>query len=156
MKSLNDLLTKNATNPNLGTKERMKGFISVIAEETDDLLFFCIHQMSSFLKVPAPKLVDIKSAILNGGYRVSCSHTEPNSIKTNAPAKFVWAAVAQWVLVRLYLVLILGHYKWCLAGRGKRPFEENFRDLYTTFSLSLFSRPSTRNFFCTPHGSQTG
>jgi tRNA (guanine26-N2/guanine27-N2)-dimethyltransferase len=37
-----------------------------------------------------------RSAILNGGYKVSYTHMNKTSIKTNAPAKFIWDVMRIW------------------------------------------------------------
>lgn len=53
--------------------------------------------MASSIHSITPKLFDIKSALLNSGFKVSISHTFPQSIKTNAPVKIVWSIFICWV-----------------------------------------------------------
>jgi tRNA (guanine26-N2/guanine27-N2)-dimethyltransferase len=37
------------------------------------------------------------SALLNAGYKVSYSHANQNSIKTDAPTEVVWDVLREWV-----------------------------------------------------------
>ena len=53
--------------------------------------------MSSFLKCIVPPLLDVHSAILNAGYKVSISHTCPTSVKTNAPVELIWDIFKEWI-----------------------------------------------------------
>lgn len=38
-----------------------------------------------------------KSALLNGGYRVSGSHCSPLALKTDAPWDYIWDVMRQWI-----------------------------------------------------------
>jgi tRNA (guanine26-N2/guanine27-N2)-dimethyltransferase len=38
-----------------------------------------------------------RSALMNAGYRVSLSHANRTSVKTDAPAHFVWDIMRHWV-----------------------------------------------------------
>ncbi len=38
-----------------------------------------------------------RSALLNAGYKVSYSHANQNSIKTDAPTEVVWDVLREWV-----------------------------------------------------------
>ncbi len=42
------------------------------------------------------KLLDFRSALLNGGYRVSLSHANKLALKTDAPNQFVWDMMRAW------------------------------------------------------------
>jgi len=53
-----------------------------------------------------------RNALLNGGYQVSASHTEPEAIKTNAPSSVIWDILRctyldpppRWVVVNVLTV----------------------------------------------------
>ncbi|OMH82849.1 tRNA (guanine(26)-N(2))-dimethyltransferase, partial [Zancudomyces culisetae] len=42
-----------------------------------------------------PPIIKVTSAICNAGYKVSCSHTCPGSIKTDAPDYVIWDIVRE-------------------------------------------------------------
>ena len=60
-------------------------------------LFYDLGGLSGTLRCTVPKQVQVRSALLNLGYRVSISHANPNAIKTNAPAQVVWDIMRTWV-----------------------------------------------------------
>ncbi|KAJ2814272.1 RNA methyltransferase tRNA(m5U54)methyltransferase, partial [Coemansia sp. 'formosensis'] len=74
-----------------GTQPRMKGMLKVILEELNDVPFHYSHsELCSAVRASCPPLVKVNSALLNAGYRVSGSHTQQGSIKTDAPPQVVW------------------------------------------------------------------
>ncbi|XP_054283171.1 tRNA (guanine(26)-N(2))-dimethyltransferase-like isoform X1 [Macrosteles quadrilineatus] len=81
-----------------GTAKRMQGMLEVIREELQDVpLYYTISGLCTKLHCQAIPLIDIRSAILNAGYRVSASHAAPTAIKTNAPSKIIWDIMRCWV-----------------------------------------------------------
>jgi tRNA (guanine26-N2/guanine27-N2)-dimethyltransferase len=81
----------------LGTFKRIEGVLNVIKEELPDSpLYYTLEQLSGTLHVETPSMIMIRSAILNGGYKVSYTHMNKTSIKTNAPAKFIWDVMRIW------------------------------------------------------------
>ena len=44
-----------------------------------------------------PKVVILRSALMDKGYRVSITHVDPESIKTDAPASVVWDMFRSYV-----------------------------------------------------------
>lgn len=86
----------HAKNLDLGTFRRIEGFCSVISEEISTPLFYCLTEMSSFLKSSVPPLLAIRSALINAGYSISGSHCDPSVIKSNAPSIFVWKLLVEW------------------------------------------------------------
>lgn len=87
-------LLANLDNPEFGelkTEKRIRGILNVISEELPDVpLYFGLDMAASVVKLSVPSLVMFRSAILNAGYRVSLSHCNPLSIKTDAPMSFIW------------------------------------------------------------------
>ena len=63
---------------------------------SDCPLFFDLPSMCSVIKVNSPPMLTVMSAIINGGYKVSQSHTSATAVKTNAPAEFVWDVMRAW------------------------------------------------------------
>ena len=49
------------------------------------------------MRCSCPSLDVFKSAIINGGYRVSGQHKEPQAIKTDAPNRFIWDIMRSWI-----------------------------------------------------------
>lgn len=81
----------------LSTHKRIAGVLNLASEEVDSLLFLDLSESFSVLKAPCPPTKVINSAILNLGYKVSISHTEPMAIKTNAPQSLVWLILIEHI-----------------------------------------------------------
>ncbi|KAJ1958481.1 RNA methyltransferase tRNA(m5U54)methyltransferase [Dipsacomyces acuminosporus] len=82
---------RKADTTTFGTQPRMKGMLKVILEELDDVPFhYTLSELCSAVRASCPPLVQVNSAILNAGYRVSGIHTRQGSIKTDAPQKVIW------------------------------------------------------------------
>ncbi|CAO3595152.1 unnamed protein product [Absidia cylindrospora] len=80
-----------------GTHKRMKGMLSVIQEEVEDPCYWTIQRICGTLHCNGIPMLDLFSAILNAGYRVSSSHCGPQTIKTNAPPIVVWDILREFV-----------------------------------------------------------
>lgn len=82
----------------LKTSERIVGMLTMLKEELQDIpLYFVTDAICGIVHCQPMSLIQIRSAILNGGYRVSLSHAAQNSIKTDAPHDFVWDIIRTWV-----------------------------------------------------------
>ncbi|XP_076443718.1 tRNA (guanine(26)-N(2))-dimethyltransferase-like isoform X2 [Babylonia areolata] len=80
------------------TSERMKGMLSVAREELPDVpLYYILDDVCNILHCTPPNMVQMRSALLNAGYRVSLSHAAKNSYKTNAPPAVIWDIMRWWV-----------------------------------------------------------
>ena len=66
-------------------------------------LFWRVDKLSKNLRCVQPRLVEVRSALLRQGYRVSGSHTERQALKTDAPARAVWDLMRCWVAQRACL-----------------------------------------------------
>ncbi|XP_070207861.1 tRNA (guanine(26)-N(2))-dimethyltransferase-like isoform X2 [Littorina saxatilis] len=81
-----------------GTSERMKGMLSVAKEELQDVpLYYILDDVCNILHCTPPNMVQMRSALLNAGYRVSLSHAAKNSYKTDAPPEAIWDIMRWWV-----------------------------------------------------------
>ncbi|XP_045107063.1 probable tRNA (guanine(26)-N(2))-dimethyltransferase isoform X2 [Portunus trituberculatus] len=79
------------------TYRRMLGVISMMEEELPDVpLYYVLDRLARVASINLCKMVQFRSALLNAGYRVSLSHADPASLKTNAPARVVWDVVRAW------------------------------------------------------------
>ncbi|TPP60952.1 tRNA (Guanine(26)-N(2))-dimethyltransferase, partial [Fasciola gigantica] len=75
----------------LGTFKRIVGMCTVAYEELPDVtLCYRSDHLSAVLGTVIPPMLDLYSALLNAGYRVSSSHTDMNVFKTDAPISFIW------------------------------------------------------------------
>ncbi|CAH8560059.1 unnamed protein product [Heterobilharzia americana] len=75
---------------NYGTLKRIIGMVTVAYEELPDVpLYYELDQLASAYGCTLPKLLDLHSCLLNANYRVSCSHADKKSLKTDAPHSFV-------------------------------------------------------------------
>lgn len=90
--------SENALTNYLGTIPRIKGMLHVAKEELTVPHHWSIAKMTGILHCESPPYERILSAIVNAGYEVSGSHTGPRSIKTNAPASFMWDVMRAWIL----------------------------------------------------------
>ncbi|XP_074027535.1 tRNA (guanine(26)-N(2))-dimethyltransferase isoform X2 [Leptinotarsa decemlineata] len=81
----------------LGTFRRIQGVLSVILEELLDVpLYYTLERLSGTIHVEMPPMMTVRSAILNAGYRVSFTHMNKTSIKTDAPTKVIWDIMRCW------------------------------------------------------------
>ncbi|KAF0290194.1 putative tRNA (guanine(26)-N(2))-dimethyltransferase [Amphibalanus amphitrite] len=81
----------------LNTYKRMVGVLSVIREELPDVpLYYDAGRLASTCRLSVPPMLDLRSALLNAGHRVSGSHCNASAIKTDAPAEFVWSVIRAW------------------------------------------------------------
>ncbi len=81
------------------THKRIFGLLSVASEELPDVPFFyVVSSLANTLRLSCPPIMPLRSALVNAGYRVSLSHCEPNSLKTNAPTSFIWDMMRAWNL----------------------------------------------------------
>jgi tRNA (guanine26-N2/guanine27-N2)-dimethyltransferase len=73
------------------TEKRMKGMLSVVMEELEDVpLYYEIPRLTNIVKQSQEKLTFYTSAILNSGFRFSLSHANRHGLKTDAPISFLW------------------------------------------------------------------
>ncbi|KAM8765473.1 tRNA (guanine(26)-N(2))-dimethyltransferase [Rhynchonycteris naso] len=87
-----------STNPGrFHTSERIRGVLSVITEELLDVpLYYTLDQLSSTIHCSTPSLLQLRSALLHAGFRVSLSHACKNAVKTDAPASALWDIMRCW------------------------------------------------------------
>ena len=81
----------------LASAKRLIGMLTSVREELHDIpLFLQLNQMCNVLHVVVPKMVEVVSALMRQGYRVSRSHTDPAAIKTDAPHRALWDVLRCW------------------------------------------------------------
>ncbi|XP_045348093.1 tRNA (guanine(26)-N(2))-dimethyltransferase isoform X1 [Leopardus geoffroyi] len=87
-----------STNPGrFHTSERIQGVLSVITEELPDVpLYYTLDQLSSTIRCNTPSLLQLRSALLHAGFRVSLSHACKNAVKTDAPSSALWDIMRCW------------------------------------------------------------
>ncbi|KAF5928980.1 hypothetical protein HPG69_018159 [Diceros bicornis minor] len=79
------------------TSERIRGVLSVVTEELPDVpLYYTLDQLSSTIHCNTPSLLQLRSALLHAGFRVSLSHACKNAIKTDAPSSALWDIMRCW------------------------------------------------------------
>ncbi|XP_031628200.1 probable tRNA (guanine(26)-N(2))-dimethyltransferase [Contarinia nasturtii] len=82
---------------NLETNQRIYGMLSVIREELLDVpLYYTLEHVCCVLKLQCIPIVKLRSALLHAGYKVSFSHANKTSIKTNAPSNVLWDILRNW------------------------------------------------------------
>ncbi|XP_015344610.1 tRNA (guanine(26)-N(2))-dimethyltransferase isoform X1 [Marmota marmota marmota] len=87
-----------STNPErFHTSERIRGVLSVITEELPDVpLYYTLDQLSSTIHCNTPSLLQLRSALLHAGFRVSLSHACKSAVKTDAPSTALWDIMRCW------------------------------------------------------------
>ncbi|CUM63604.1 uncharacterized protein PRCAT00001185001 [Priceomyces carsonii] len=97
---INDVLRINETNDvvTYGTKERIKGMLTVAKNELQEPFYFNLNQLSSFFKAPPIPINDFVRALGNLNYEVSLTHAKKNCIKTNAPWIDIFQINKQWLI----------------------------------------------------------
>lgn len=66
-------------------------------EELPDVpLYYVLDRLARVAGINLCKMVQFRSALLHAGYRVSLSHVNRASLKTDAPASVVWDIVRAW------------------------------------------------------------
>ncbi|XP_077893122.1 tRNA (guanine(26)-N(2))-dimethyltransferase isoform X3 [Ictidomys tridecemlineatus] len=87
-----------STNPGrFHTSERIRGVLSVITEELPDVpLYYTLDQLSSTIHCNTPSLLQLRSALLHAGFRVSLSHACKSAVKTDAPSTALWDIMRCW------------------------------------------------------------
>ncbi|CAD6187051.1 unnamed protein product [Caenorhabditis auriculariae] len=88
--SLLQRLNSTPAEERLGTHSRLLGVLTTVNEELEVPLYYEHDQLANVVKISVPKAVNIRSAILNAGYKVSGSHCNPRALKTDAPLTFLW------------------------------------------------------------------
>ncbi|XP_075404009.1 tRNA (guanine(26)-N(2))-dimethyltransferase isoform X1 [Tenrec ecaudatus] len=79
------------------TSERIRGVLSVITEELPDVpLYYTLDHLSSTIHCNTPSLLQLRSALLHAGFRVSLSHACKNAVKTDAPTSVLWDIMRCW------------------------------------------------------------
>ncbi|XP_052864542.1 tRNA (guanine(26)-N(2))-dimethyltransferase [Anopheles cruzii] len=81
----------------LTTIRRICGTLSVIREELPDVpLYYTLDRLCGILKLESISMLKFRSALLHAGYRVSYSHANRTSIKTDAPIGVLWDILRCW------------------------------------------------------------
>ncbi|NWQ71340.1 TRM1 dimethyltransferase, partial [Neopipo cinnamomea] len=79
------------------TEPRLRGVLSVISEELGDVaLYYTLDGLSSTIRSNTPSLLQLRSALLHAGFRVSLSHACKNAVKTDAPPTVLWDIMRCW------------------------------------------------------------
>ncbi|XP_065511025.1 tRNA (guanine(26)-N(2))-dimethyltransferase [Caloenas nicobarica] len=80
---------------------RMRGVLSVVTEELSDVpLYYTLDGLSSTIRSNTPSLLQLRSALLHAGHRVSLSHACRNAVKTDAPPAALWDIMRCWAKIQ--------------------------------------------------------
>ncbi|XP_022620156.1 tRNA (guanine(26)-N(2))-dimethyltransferase isoform X1 [Seriola dumerili] len=92
------VLSAVSGNPSrFGTSKRIEGMLSMVTEELEDVpLYYTVDSLSSTIHCSTPPLLQLRSALLHAGHRVSLSHARKNAIKTDAPPAAIWDIMRCW------------------------------------------------------------
>lgn len=92
------VLSAVSGNPSrFGTSKRIEGMLSMVTEELEDVpLYYSVDSLSSTIHCNTPPLLQLRSALLHAGHRVSLSHACKNALKTDAPPAAIWDIMRCW------------------------------------------------------------
>ncbi|KAG0041419.1 RNA methyltransferase tRNA(m5U54)methyltransferase [Gryganskiella cystojenkinii] len=79
------------------TQPRILGMLSVCREEIESPFYYTANGLSGTVHSTSIKLLQVVSALLHQGYKVSGSHAAEGSIKTDAPPSAIWDIMRSWV-----------------------------------------------------------
>lgn len=114
----------------------------VLEELVDVPLYYTLDRLAATLRVETPPMMtlrcnttlqkrpqlkpnlDFRSAILNAGYRVSYTHMNRTSIKTDAPARVIWDIMRCWAKTHPASKKRLAENKVAANILGKEPEKE--------------------------------
>lgn len=89
-----------ASDDQFGTRERIKGMVSLAKNELNDVPFYInLNQLLSYFKSPPISLDAFSKAVGNLGYRVSLTHAKRNSVKTDCPWPLVLQIFEEWMVL---------------------------------------------------------
>ena len=74
--------------------------LNLVLEELDDPLYYVLDDIASIMHLETPNHSVFRSAIMNANYKVSYSHCNKNSVKTNAPNEVVWDILKEWSKIK--------------------------------------------------------
>ncbi|KAG7195441.1 RNA methyltransferase tRNA(m5U54)methyltransferase [Scheffersomyces spartinae] len=88
-----------ASDKQFGTRERIKGMLSLAKSELNDVPFYInLNQLLSYFKSPPISLDTFSKVVGNLGYRVSLTHAKRNSIKTDCPWEIILKIFQDWMV----------------------------------------------------------
>lgn len=90
-------INSKASSEIYGTRERIKGMLTLAKNELDTPFYFNLNQLLSFMKAPPMAIDDFAKAIGNLGYKVSLTHAKKNCVKTDAPWESVLQIACAWL-----------------------------------------------------------
>lgn len=82
----------------LSTTERIHGVFTAVSEELMDVpLYYTIPDLCKTLHCAAPKMCEVRAALMHAGYRSSQCHRDPDGIKTDAPPRVLFDIFRCWI-----------------------------------------------------------
>lgn len=90
----------NLPDKDYATKNRILGMLNVASEEIDSPLYYVLDQLCAVMHCESPNHSIFRSALLNANYKVSYSHCNQNSIKTDAPTEVIWNILREWIKLK--------------------------------------------------------
>jgi len=102
---VNEILRRLEADPQEGllphpvpTLPRLTGLLTAVSEELPDVPFYTtLSDLCSTMNCKGIPMIDMQSALINAGYRVSNFHKEPMAVKTDAPNAVLWDILRAFV-----------------------------------------------------------
>lgn len=90
-------INANALPEVYGTRDRIKGMLTLAKNELATPFYFNLNQLSSCFRAPPMAIDDFTRAVGNMGHAVSLTHAKKNCVKTTAPWEDVLKIGVSWL-----------------------------------------------------------
>lgn len=113
-------------------------------------LYYEHDQLMHIVKSPVPRVLNIRSAILNAGFRCSIAHCNPRALKTDAPMSLLWDIARTVVSINSGFYYLLACYGGsackprCMEAYGTITYV-SIGIWYVKLIFSLFNRKKKRH-----------
>ncbi|GEQ66737.1 hypothetical protein JCM33374_g400 [Metschnikowia sp. JCM 33374] len=139
---IDEVLTINSdASPEVyGTRERIKGMLTLAKNELALPFYFNLNQLSSFMRSPPISIDEFARAVGNLGHNVSLTHAKKNCVKTDAPWEQVLQIAIAWL--RRSNERLLKEYKEKLEAETKEEKRQKLQEKISRLEADLGSSPS--------------
>lgn len=133
-------INSKASSEVYGTRERIKGMLTLAKNELETPFYFNLNQLLSFMKAPPMAIDDFAKAIGNLGYKVSLTHAKKNCVKTNAPWESVLQVATAWL--KKSNEKLVAEYQRKIEKENDEAKKEKLRQKIETLSKDLSNNPN--------------
>lgn len=123
-----------------GTRERIKGMLTLARNELDAPFYINLNQLLSFVKAPPLPIDDFARAVGNLGHSVSLTHAKKNCVKTDAPWESVLQIAGGWL--RKSNDKLVALHKAKLASETDPEKQKRFEEKIAALEANMDTNPN--------------